>query len=159
MFTPIKPGIIETIARGGTIEFEALEGWDRQAIKRLYFMGIPHKIVYHVENDEFSTLRWFDCRFSVLNKTIIVDDIVVSSTSSLKAKDKKVEKPLIHMALDLAVDATIAFALKYKKTKAVISSALPGFADVLLEKNFIIKSRDLFGNNFKERRFRGLRTL
>lgn len=159
MFTPIKPGIVETIAHGGKIEFEPFDGWEKQSIKRLYFMGIPHAIIYHVENDEFGTLRWFDCRFSVLNNTVIVDDIVISSTSTLTSKNKNVEKSLIHMALGLVVDATISFALKYEKNKVVISSDLPGFADVLLEKNFTIKTKDLSDNINTTRRFKGLKVL
>jgi len=159
MFTPIKPNIVQTIARGGKIEFKPFLGWEKQSITRLYFMGIPHAIMYHVENDEFGTLRWFDCRFSVLNRTIIVDDIVISPTSSLKTKNKNVEKPLIHMALELVVDAAINYALIYEKSKVVISSELPGFADVLLERNFIIKTKDLFDNANTTKRFRGLKTL
>jgi len=159
MFTPINPNIVETVARGGKIEFKPFNGWEKQSIKKLYFMGIPHAIMYHVENDEFGTLRWFDCKFSVLDRTVIVDDIIISSTSTLKARNENVEKSLVHMALELVVDATISYALIYEKGKVVISSALPGFADVLLEKNFIIKTKDLFDNLNTTRRFRGLKTL
>lgn len=159
MFTPLKPGIVETVARGGKIEFKPFSGWERQSIERLYFLGIPHAIMYRVEKNGFGVLRWFDCRLSVLNNTIIVDDIIVSSASLLTTKNKDVEKPLIHMALGLVVDEAISFALKHEKTKVVVSSSLPGTADVLFEKNFIIRTKDLFNNISTTRGFRGLKVL
>jgi hypothetical protein len=159
MFTPLQPSIIETVASNGKIEFVPFDGWVKYSTKKCYFMGIPHKIIYHVKNDEFNTLRWFDCRLSVLDRAVIVDDITVASLSLLTAKDKKIEKPLIHMALGIVADAAIEFALKYEKKKLVMSAALSGFVDVLLERNFVIKTRNLLNNPTTTTRFRGMKVI
>jgi hypothetical protein len=160
MFTPLKLSIIETIASNGKIEFVPFDGWVKYSIKKCYFMGIPHKIIYYVKNDAFATaVHWFDCRLSVLDRAVIVDDITVASLSLLTAKDKKIEKPLIHMALGIVADAAIEFALKYEKKKLVMSAALSGFVDVLLERNFVIKTRNLLNNPTTTTRFRGMKVI
>lgn len=164
MFTPIAPDIARTVAKGGTIEFRPFEGWERQAIKKYYFMGVPHVIIYHVKLNELmqtypNELHWFTCKMSVLNRILIVNDIELSPTSLLSTKNKKVQKPLVHMALGIVADASMELALKHKKGKIIVGSALSGFADVLLERNFAITTQDLFDNIHTTKRIKGLKRL
>ncbi len=159
MFVPIEPGIAKTVAKGGTIEFVPFEGWAEYAVEGSYFMSIPHSIIYHVEFNKANKLHWFICKLSVMNRTMMVNDIELSPTSLLSAKDKEVRKPLVHMALGIVTDASMEFALKRKRSKIIVGSALPGIADVLFERNFTIKTRDLFDKSGAERGFRGLKRL
>ena len=152
MFTPLKPSVTEAIKEGGSIRLKTFAGWTSRVLAGFY-TAVPHKIIYYKSHDRRKAGHWFNCLLSSMTRTIIVENIDIPSKNLFHSKSgllenkEEISKPLVYMALGFVVDEMINYTVANEKQKLIISSGLTGIADVLVERDFEVKTRDLFARS------------
>jgi hypothetical protein len=154
MLIPLPKSFVKTIIANGDIRFDVLRGWEDIA-NHSEFMNIPHKIVWYKTSNGYHTLHLFDCVFTIGTHMLQISKIIVpSGDNTYLAKPILAHmKMLTYFYLSLTVDKAIEIAKEHKRSKLIISSELPGIADILVERDFIVKEgiRDRFnrGTDFR----------
>jgi len=160
MFIPIANKTAKNIKKIGYVEFRIFQGWESVAAKRTYRLA-PNRIVY-VNRLTSEDAGLFECRLSMGNSIIIVDDLDLYKRvepAPFLVPHKHRYKALVHFYLGLAVDEAISIAKKHSKDKILVRSSLPGIADVLFERNFIIKTGNTLETMATAEAFKGLKKL
>lgn len=155
MLHPLARSFVKTIKATGSVRFDVFRGWEDIAAHS-EFMNIPHKIVWYRNKGGYHTLHLFDCAFTLGTKMLVVDKLIIppAECSYLSTRGPSGHAKMVtYFYLSLAVDKAIKIAAKHKRSKLIIGSELPGIADILVERNFVVKPgiRDRFnrGNSFR----------
>jgi len=136
VFTPLSKNTAETVRRNGKIDFIISPGWSG----RESCMSVPHSIIYS-KNDSpmHSSVYLFYCNI-ISGKTTAVNN--VEATRNILAR------PMAYLFLEMSVDAMEDLAKKNKSNRLIISATVPGFAEIVFDRNFHVEWQE-DGNLFK----------
>lgn len=157
----------KALRENGCIIVTPFEGWPIQDYNEM-FSEKPHKIIY-AGNEFPDNQKLFNCLITITSRFISVKGLSVSKDSIFTGVSNKDRlKSLIYTWLDLSLDALELFGAARKKVKMRISSSLPGFANLLMEKNYRrihqdddreLKFSDLLGEVRDVSKYVGLKNL
>lgn len=157
MFIPIDSIVAKNIKNLGHIDFRIFNGWEAMVAKKAYRLA-PNRVVY-VSRYASNAISLFECVISMGSSTMIVDNLDISQTRSFLANYKTKFKAMLHFYLGFVVDKAIIIAEEANKSKIIIRSILPGIANILVERDFIVRPSDTLDKIEAAKGFKGLKKL